>query len=62
MSFFFHLFLPDNIKQDAYKTAANSKQITDTLKKISGAGISNIWDNTDGCDGQYRYAIAFYLL
>ena len=43
MSFFFHLLLPDNIKQDAYKTAANSKQITDTLKKKFQVLVSVIY-------------------
>ena len=31
-------------------------------KKISTALLSTIWENTDGCDGQYIYDSTLYLM
>ena len=45
------------------KRVAHSKRIIELLKKNGlGAGISNIWDNTYGCDEHYRCATDLHLI
>ena len=55
--------MSNNSKQDASTTASHSKRIIDMLKNIcSGAGVSTIWENTDGCYEHYICAKALFLL
>ena len=60
----FHSFLFDDYKQNGATTAARSKYIMVLLqnRKVLITKKSTIWENTDGCSEQYRYATALYLL
>ena len=59
----FHPFLSDNSKQDAATTTAQRNGLISFLKekRLLTASLSTIWENTDGCDEQYRCASAMYL-
>ena len=59
-----HSFISDNIKQDSATTAEHIKRIAYLLKirKNIFYGLSNIWENTDGCAENYRCDTALYLL
>ena len=56
----FHSFLSDDSKQDAATTTAHIKQLISLLKnkQVLKTSLSTIWENTDGCAEQYRYACA----
>ena len=60
----FHSFLSDDNKHDAATTTAHSKRLISLLKnkKVSKKSLSTIWENTDGCDEQYRCASAMLLM
>ena len=60
----FRSLLSDNIKQDSAITTSHCKHSISFLKekKILATSFSTIWENTDGCDEQYRYASALYLM
>ena len=54
----FHSFLSDYIKQDDATTTAHSKRLISLLKnkQVLTTSLSTIWENTDGCEEQYRCA------
>ena len=54
----FHYFLSGDSKQYAATTTAHSKQLISLLKsqQVLTTSLSTIWENTDGCDEQYRCA------
>ena len=60
----FHYFLSEDIKQDAATTTAHNKLLISFLKnkQVLTTSLSKIWENTDGCAEQYRYASALYLM
>ena len=60
----FHSFLSDDSKQDASTTTTHSKLLITLLKEkeLLKSSLITIWENTDGCAEQYRYASALYLM
>ena len=58
------IFLSDDRKQDATTTIAHSKRFISLLKdkKVLTTSLRKIWENTDGCAEQYRFASALYLM
>ena len=60
----FHSFLTDNSKQYASTTTAHRKLLISFLKnkQVLTASLCTIWENTDDCAEQYRYASALYLM
>ena len=60
----FHSFLSDDSKQDSATTNSHSKRFISLLKEenLFTTSLSKIWENTDGCAKQYRYAAALYLM
>ena len=60
----FYYFLSDYSKQDVATNTARSKRFIEMLKeqKVLTSGLITIWENTDGCAEQYRYASALYLM
>ena len=60
----FYSFLSENSKQDAATTTAHSKRLISLFKKkqVLTTSLSTIWENTDGCDEQYRCASALCLM
>ena len=47
-----------------FSQTAHSKQLISLLKdkQLLTTSLSTIWENTDGCAEQYRYASALYLM
>ena len=59
----FDYFLSDNSKQVSANTTTHSKHFISLIKeKKLTASLSTIWENTDGCAKQYRFASALYLM
>ena len=60
----FHYFLSDNSKQDSATNTSHSKQLVSFLniKQVLTTSLSTIWENTDGCEEQYRRASELYLM
>ena len=60
----FHPFLSDDSRQDASTNTAHSKRLILLLKneQVLTTSLSTIWENTDGCAEQYRFASALYLM
>ena len=58
----FHSFLSDNRKYDAAMTPAHRRQIIQLFlkKKFLCAGVSTVWENTDGCVEHYRCATTLF--
>ena len=56
----FQSFLFDDIKQDVTTTTTHSKRLISLLKDktILTTSLITIWENSDGCDEQYRCASA----
>ena len=60
----FHSFLSDDSKHDASWNYCTQKRIIELLnqqKNISNM-LSTIWENTDGCAENCRYATELYLV
>ena len=60
----FHSFLSDDSAQDGATTATHTRQLLQKLldSDIIKAGLSTLWESTDGCAEQYRSATALFLL
>ena len=58
----YHPIFPDNSKQDASTTTAHVKILILLFKKKLMSTLSKIWENTDVCEEQYRYASSLYLV
>ena len=60
----FHSFLSDDSKQDDSTSTVHSKQLISLLKnkQVLTISLSTIWENTDGCAEQYRFASELYLM
>ena len=57
-------FLSEDSKNDSDTTTTHSKLLLSFInnKKVLTTSLSTIWENTDGCDEQYRCASALYLM
>ena len=60
----FHSFFSDGRKQDSFTKSAFSKHIIESFqnRQLCFVDLSNIWENKDGCEVQYRCATALFLL
>ena len=60
----FHCFLSDDSKQYAAATTAQSKRLSDLLKKqkVLTSTLGKIWENTDGYAEYYRCALTLYMM
>ena len=53
----FHSYFSDDRKQDSTTTNSHRKSFIGILKKkVLNLSLSAIWENTDGCNEQYRRA------